>query len=410
METDRKSESHPGPVLPRLGGRRAWGIWLLTVVFVVFLFNVETMFSVVQGEIKSTLQLTTQQLTIIAGTYTWAFAVFQFFGGSLLDTFGSRKVLIPAFILVTLGVFIYGLAETYPMIILAQVVMALGACCGFVGAGYIGGVWFGMAAYGTMFGYTQTIVSASSAIQQPITNWLLEHTSYNHLFVCLGFFGLLLVVLAFLFMRNPVKVSSSGKNPVVIVFKDLGKIIKMPQIWIAAVWGGVSFGVHLAIGVVWAPEMYVDMGYTIDDGNIGSALSWAGLGIGSVFWPKWSDKIRNRKLPGLLGLLLMLVCVILVIYLRLPLWVMQIMMFLIGFGATAQMVSFMVGSDVAAGPLVGTSSAFLNAIMFICGGLMQNIPSMLEDKGHDVMFSPFVVAVIIGIIFVLTQKNTDKAK
>lgn len=401
------SNLKPASATPKLGGARAWWIWIIVVLFVLFLFNVQTMFSIVQGDIQSKLSLTTQELTIIAGVYTWAFAIFQFFGGAFLDSFGSRKVLIPAFILVTAGVFLYGLAKTYDLIILAQIVMALGACCGFVGAGYIGGVWFGMAAYGTMFGYVETASSLSSAVQQPITNAVMKHLTYNELFVYLGFFGVLLIILAFLFVKNPTKVQGGG-NPFKKVFGDLWQIIKFPQVWIAAIWGGIAFGLQLAVGVVWAPEMITHWGYSEAAGNLGSALCWAGLGIGSLFWPAWSTKTNNRRIPSLVGMFIVLIAFILVLYVKMPVWLDMVMMFLIGLGATAEMISFMVGSDVAKGPLVGTSAAFINAFMFIIGGILQNIPSALQAHHHSygVMFCPFVIVSAVAIILIFIQKET----
>lgn len=143
--TDTQRNLKPAAATHRQGGPMAWWVWILATIFVIYLFNVQTMFSDVQGDIQTHLKLDTWHLTLIAGIYTWAFAVFQFFGGAFLDCFGSRRVMIPAFIFVTAGVFLYGMAESYTVIILAQVLMALGACCGFVGAGYVGGVWFGMA-------------------------------------------------------------------------------------------------------------------------------------------------------------------------------------------------------------------------------------------------------------------------
>lgn len=388
-----------------MGGGRAWWIWAIVVIFVLYLFNVQTMFSVVQDDIQKNLHLTTSQLTLIAGVYTWAFAIFQLFGGAFLDSFGSRWVLIPAFILVTLGVFLYGIAEDFSLIIVAQIVMALGACVGFVGAGYIGGIWFGMAAYGTMFGYVETSSSFSSAIQQPITNWVLENLTYQEMFIRLGYFGCVLIILAFIFVRNPAKVSSQG-NPFAAVFKDLYQVVKLPQAWIAAIWGGIAFGLQLALGVVWAPVLITNAGYDTEAGNIGSALCWAGLGVGSLFWPRWSQATHNRKLPALIGMVLVLVCLILVIYVKLPLWLALVMMFLIGLGSTAEMIAFMIGADVAGGPLTGTSAAFVNAFMFIIGGILMNMPSNLQSGGHAVMFLPFVVAVAISIILIMIQKET----
>lgn len=395
----------------RLGGPMAWWIWILVTVFTIYLFNVQTMFSVVQGDIKSALNLDEYHLTLIAGTYTWAFAIFQFFGGAFLDCFGSRKVLIPAFIFVTAGVFLYGIATSYTVILLAQVLMALGACCGFVGAGYIGGVWFGMAAYGTMFGYVQVLSSLSSAIQQPITEGILAHLTYEKLFIYLGFFGVLLVVLAILYMRNPTPVQTH-KSPFKVVAQNLSQIVRMPQMWIAAMWGGIIFGLNLALGVVWTPKLFTEAGYTLGNGNLGSAILWLGLAVGSCFWPQWSNKIKSRKKPSIIGAIMIIVGLVLVIYVHMPLWLMVVMMFIIGMGATAHMLSFSVGGDVAGGPLVGTSSAFLNGIMFIFGGILQNIPSALHTHGASVqgMFTPYVIAAVIALIFIFIQKETAPQK
>ncbi len=398
------------PAKYRLGGPMAWWVWILVTVFTIYLFNVQTMFSVVQGDIKSALSLDESHLTLIAGTYTWAFAIFQFFGGAFLDCFGSRKVLIPAFIFVTAGVFLYGLATSYTVILLAQVLMALGACCGFVGAGYIGGVWFGMAAYGTMFGYVQVLSSLSSAIQQPITEGLLAHLTYEKLFIYLGFFGVLLVVLAILYMRNPTPVVTK-KDPFKVVADNLKQIVKMPQMWIAAIWGGIVFGLNLALGVVWTPKLFTEAGYTLDNGNLGSALLWLGLAVGSCFWPQWSNRIHSRRIPSIIGVLLMIIGLVGVIYIKMPVWLMVTMMFVIGMGATAHMLAFSVGGDVAGGPLVGTSSAFLNGIMFIFGGILQNIPSTLHSHGSGFhgMFAPYLIAAVIALVFVFIQKETAPA-
>lgn len=406
MSTNNIPESKlPQTARYRLGGGMAWWVWILATLFVIYLFNIQTMFSDVQDEIQGALHLDINHLTLIAGTYTWAFAIFQFFGGAFLDCFGSRRVMIPAIIFVTAGVFLYGLARSYEVILLAQVLMALGACCGFVGAGYIGGVWFGMAAYGTMFGYVQTLSSVGSAVQQPIIEWLLKHMTYNTLFIWLGFLGVVLVILAFIYMRNPEPVAIT-KNPFKVVGNNLLQIFKKPQMWIAAMWGGIIFGLNLALGVVWTPQIFSHYGH--DAGYIGTALLWLGLAAGSCFWPQWSNRIASRKKPSIIGALMIIAALVLLVYVAMPMWLMCVMMFVIGMGATAHMLSFSVGGDVAGGPLVGTSSAFLNGIMFIFGGILQNIPSSIESNGGSfhAMFFPYIIAAVIALIFIFIQKET----
>lgn len=396
----------PQSARSRLGGAMAWTVWILATLFVIYLFNIQTMFSDVQGDIQKHLALDVNHLTMIAATYTWAFAIFQFFGGAFLDCFGSRRVMIPAFIFVTAGVFLYGIADSYLMILLAQVLMALGACCGFVGAGYIGGVWFGMAAYGTMFGYVQTLSSVGSAVQQPVIEWLLKRMTYEQLFIYLGFVGIVIVVLGFVFMRNPEPVPVK-RNPFKVVGSNLLQIFKKPQMWIAAMWGGIVFGLNLALGVVWTPEIFKHYGYA-ESGYIGTAVLWLGLAAGSCFWPQWSNRIASRRKPSIIGVLMIIAALALLVYVKMPMWLMCVMMFAIGMGATAHMLAFSVGGDVAGGPLVGTSSAFLNGIMFIFGGILQNIPSSMSSSGHGfhMMFAPYIIAAAIALVFVLIQKET----
>ena len=105
---------------------------------------------------------------------------------------------------------------------------------------------------------------------------------------------------------------------------------------------------------------------------------------------------------------MMLIGLVAVVYVDMPLWLMYVMMCVIGMGATSHMLAFTIGGDVAGGPLVGTSSAFLNGIMFIFGGILQNIPSNLQSNGAGMhtMFLPFIVAAGIALVFVFIQKET----
>jgi hypothetical protein len=49
---------------------------------------------------------------------------------------------------------------------LSQLIIAVGACSGFVGAGYVGGQCFGMAKFSFMFGVVQFAASFFSAFNQ----------------------------------------------------------------------------------------------------------------------------------------------------------------------------------------------------------------------------------------------------
>lgn len=179
------SNSHnnmPAPP-PALSSTRAWLVWgvAVAVAFVIYYFAIQTGYSIVNPSIQKDLGLTSSQVGVIAAVYTWAYAVCQFFSGALLDRLGARKVLLPAVAFVTLGAFIFANAASFEILLLSQFVLALGACAGFIGAGYVGGQWFGMAKFSLMFGLVQFAASISSAFSQNLISWLLGFWSWQTL-------------------------------------------------------------------------------------------------------------------------------------------------------------------------------------------------------------------------------------
>ncbi|ASP17144.1 MFS transporter [Neisseria sp. 23W00296] len=212
-----------------LGGARAWTVWTIAVIFVVWLFNVQTGYAIVNNSVAKTLNLSIEQVGLIAATYTWVFAVAQLFSGALLDKLGSRKVLIPAIGLVILGVFLFAFAQSFEMLLLSQVVLAMGSCAGFVGAGYVGGVWFGMAKFGIMFGLVQLVAALSSAFGQTAFDFALSRWEWRAIITGFGVFGVLLLIAAVMFVHNPSEVEgekSGAGEFIASVFRSILEVLK----------------------------------------------------------------------------------------------------------------------------------------------------------------------------------------
>src|SRR6185312_8728035 len=190
------------PQVHPLGGFYAWLVWCIANVFVVYLFSVQTGYAIVNASIQKDVGLTVAQVATIAAVYTWAFAICQFFGGALLDRLGARMVLPVSIGLVTLGVFIFANANSYEMLLVSQFVLALGSCTGFVGAGYVGGKWFGMALFSFMFGLTQFVASFTSAFTQNLIEFALRHMEWRSLFNGVGIAGIVLLIVGAIYIKD----------------------------------------------------------------------------------------------------------------------------------------------------------------------------------------------------------------
>lgn len=405
----------------------AWWVWILAVTFVVFLFSFQTGYGIVSNSVQQTLGLTVVQVSSIAAVYTWAFALFQFFGGALLDRLGSRKVLPASIALVVAGVFIFANANSFEMLLLSQVVLAIGSCTGFVGAGYVGGQWFGMAKFSVMFGLVQMIAALTSAISQNVFEYALGQMDWRALFNLFGALGIGLLVLGIMFIRNPSPVvpqaNPSGDGFFVSVIKGMMEVAKIPHVWVAAVSGAFMFGSMLSLGVVWMPKLMAVHGLTPAMSTLGASMLWLGLAVGSPVITHWSDSARSRKVPIIAGAAVQLLCLAALLYLtNLGTGILMTLCFLFGFANAAHMLSFSTAADVVKPFQIGTSAAIVNGIMFILGGVLISRPGVRIGWGLEAGIEPrslelaqyaglpLMVALALALVMVVLMKETYPAQ
>jgi MFS family permease len=420
-----QSTAHPHPATDArahpLGGAYAWLVWSLATLFVVYLFSVQTGYAVVNSSIQKDVGLSVTQVAAIAAVYTWVFAIFQFFGGALLDRLGVRWVLPVSIALVTLGVFIFANARSFEMLLVSQFVLALGSCTGFVGAGYVGGKWFGMAAFSFMFGLVQFVAAFTSAFTQNLFDFALRFVEWRPLFNWVGISGLVLVAAGLLYIRDPEPIRGGTQGGIAgffsSVISSLVEVAKIPHVWIASIIGAIQFGTMLAFGVVWMPKLLGAHGLSSTIGTLGASMMWLGLAVGSIIVVKWSDIIRQRKLPLIVGTIVQLLALGALLYLGQvgPAFALT-MCFVFGFANAAHMLAFSTAADVVQPQQIGTSAAIVNGLMFIAGGLFIGAPGSrvgtaqaAGETGLDVAqyaALPLVIALVGALVLCFLMKET----
>ena len=409
-----------------LGGPMAWWVWALSVTFVVYLFSFQTGYAIVNPSVQRDVGLSIAQVGSIAAIYTWAFAICQFFGGALLDRLGARAVLPISIALVTVGILIFANATSYEMLVLSQVVIAIGSCTGFVGAGYIGGQWFGMAKFSFMFGLVQVVAALTSAFSQTLIDVSLSYMTWRNLFNFTAMFGALLFILGAIYIKNPTPVVSSASTGVgaffTSVIRSMVEVAKIGHVWIASLVGATAFGAMLGLGVVWAPKLLKVHGLSDFSANLGTSLLWLGLAAGSAVIPYWSDVIRRRKLPLILGSLVQLAALLMLFYLPMGAAAALTLCFIFGFANATHMLAFSTAADVVQPSQIGTSAAIVNGIMFILGGVLISRPGVRIGLGLEAGIEPgtlaaaqfagrpLLIALIIAVLLSFVMKETYPRK
>jgi predicted MFS family arabinose efflux permease len=409
------------PYAHPLGGVYAWLVWSIANIFVVYLFSVQTGYAVVNASIQRDVGLTVAQVATIAAVYTWAFAICQFFGGALLDRLGSRVILPVSIGLVTLGVFIFANAKSYEMLLISQFVLALGSCTGFVGAGYVGGKWFGMALFSFMFGLTQFVASFTSAFTQNLIEFALRHMEWRGLFNGVGLAGIVLLIIGAIYIRDREPVHGGMSDGIGAFFgsviHSMLEVAKIPHVWLASIIGAITFGTMLAAGVVWMPKLLQVHGLSPTISALGASMLWLGLAVGSVILVRWSDHIRQRKLPIIIGCVAQILTLIALLYLGdVGTAFALTMCFTFGFFNSAHMLSFSTAADVVKPELIGTSASIVNGLMFIAGGFFISAPGARIPEaqaagltglpGAQYAALPLVVALFVALVLSFFMKET----
>jgi MFS family permease len=405
-----------------LGGARAWLVWVLAVTFVVYYFSFQTGYAIVNPNVQKDIVLSVSQVAIVAAVYTWVFALCQFLSGALLDRLGAGKIIPASIALVTVGIFVFANAESYATLLLSQLIIAVGACSGFVGAGYVGGQWFGMAKFSFMFGLVQFAASFFSAFNQNLLSLALTKVPWRELFNFIGLFGIGLFILGALFIRNPTPIARASENFTTFfaaVAKGIIEVAKIPHVWVASAFGALSFGVMLGLGVVWAPKLLAVRGFDAATANRLASLLWLGLAAGCFVVPQCSDLIKSRKLPIIVCTIVQAVALALLLYLpELNLAAAMALCFAFGFGNAAHMLAFSTAADVVKPGQIGTSAAIVNGIMFIAGGIMISRPGVrigwaidagIEPKSLELaQYSarPLMLAIVVALAIAFAMRET----
>lgn len=367
--------------ISKLGGGQAWINWVLGVLFVVFVFTLQTGYAITNVAMSKDLGISLAQIGFIGTIYTFAFAIAQFASGSILDKLGTRWMLPIASAVVTLGAFLFAFAPGSKVLLLSQVLMAVGGSFGFVGAGFVGGKWFAPIKYGFMFCLVQFVASLSAIAGQASIGALIQNNSWNTIIQGMAIIGVILTIVMFIVMRDPVK---EGQVPMKWVglksFMDelhssLHEVMSIRDTWVNALIGGATFGSMLSLGVVWGPRFLISGGMDETAAFNVSSVMWLGLALGAPVFGWLSDFVKKRKTPMLFGCVVQTVAIIVILMqpsmspTEASVW-----FFIWGFMSGGSMLNFPIGADLVKPALIGTSAAVVNAIQFIIGGILMAIP------------------------------------
>ncbi len=375
--------------------RLRWTAFIIVGLAYVLSFFHRFAPAAISADLQQTFHASAAELGGLAATYFYVYMVMQIPTGILVDTMGSRRVVVFGGVIGAAGSLLFGMADTLAVASVGRLLIGLGVSVTFISMLKLNAAWFHDRHFATMTGVTILLGNVGSLLAAAPLAWVLAYYSWRTVFVSVGVFSLLLAVLAWLFVRNnpgeanlPSLRELDGKTAhpphtghwydgLLIILKNRAT---WPGLWVNL---GIS-GSLFAFGGLWAVPFLRDA-YGMDRAAATNhtTLLLAGFAIGAFFIGTLSDRLGRRKPVMMLGALGYCLCWM-PFALGLPLngFVGYAVFLVMGLCAPSFTLSWSCAKEVNPPALSGMATSVVNVGGFLGTAILQPLVGWAIDQAH----------------------------
>lgn len=383
---------------------RACLVWGLAALFYFYDNLLQISPSAMKPELSLAFAREAEQFGSLSAYCLYAYGLMQIPAGLLMDRFGPRRLFTLACAFCALGGLLFGVATTLWEAKFGRILIGVGASFAWIGCLKTITIWFPANRFAFMTGLTVTIGFLGAVFGLSTVSSAVAFFGWRESMQWGGVLGLLLSILLWLNMRDkPIQIPAEALslNSAELIEKNIAKqtqiktqkqtgkkvllgllqIIKNTQTWIAALYAGLMFVPTLAFGGLWGIPFLVEAhGFDRNTAGLCISLIYIGWVIGSPFWGLVSDTLRRRNPPMWIASIGTLLICVLVIYLNhLPIQILGVLLFALGFFSSGFILAFAVVQESNAPQNAGTAIGFTNALNTVFGAVAQPIIGKILD-------------------------------
>lgn len=355
-----------------------YGIFIVVLasLFYIYDYLLQASPGVITNELLRDFHLNAETLGMMSACFFYAYAPTQLLGGVLYDRFGPHIILTLMTAVCALGALSFALGDSIWHLSLGRALMGFGSAFAFVGILILISRWLPQKYFATGAGLLQSLGSVGAIIGQVPIAWVVSQHGWRNCFELLFWLGLLLTVILALFIRNWPKDMEHRKIEQVVarvsVWARLAIVFSKAQTYWIAIY---SFAIWIPVTVfatLWGiPYLAALYKISVTEASTLGMMVWLGIAVGSPAFGAWSSKINVRCKPLGVSALLALVTSLFILYVPMPLWMMYVVLFIFGMGASGQTLIFAVVKENNPESAEGTAMGFNNLAVVAGGAICQ---------------------------------------
>ncbi len=410
--------------------KTAWLVVLAASLFFFYEFIQLNLFNAIDVQLMQAFQLNAPQLGQLSSMYFYANALLLFPAGILLDRYSTKKLLLLAVVLCTVGTFAFGIAQTYLLAAAGRFIVGCGAAFCFLSCIRLASRWFPPSKMAFVTGIVVTMAMLGGLVAQTPFEILSNAIGWRNAVLIDAALGIF-VGLAILFLvqdRPPNSHEDSQAEKAHLqslgLWKSIGLVLSNKNNWFGGIYTsllnlpvfllGALFGIHYLVEVHHISSVQASYATT---------MFFVGVTLGSPAFGWFSDHIGRRVLPMIVGAVLSLIVMLILMYVPdLSLSTLIFLFFLIGFVTSSQVLSYPAIAELNPIALTSTAVSIASVSIMLSGAIFQPFFGWIMQlhwdhtvvdgvpmySAHDFLNAMMIMPVsfILGLIIAIMIKET----
>lgn len=362
-------------------------IWLIAVLFFLYECFLRVFPNTLSQDIIKSFNINAEQFALITSSFFISYAIMQTPVGILVQKYGIKKPLTIACGLCTFSVFLFTYSDTISLAILSRFIMGVGSSFAYISLLSLALNWFPRKHFGFFAGISQFLGSIGPLLAgAPLAIAVNKFSgNWNGVFFYVGVFGIFITLLTLFFVKN----KPTNESPVIYldVSKSLRKqtynLLKSSQILWIIIYTAVIYAAIPIIGAFWGTIYLQTKGFDKTTAAFLSACIWIGYSIGCPLIGKISDHM-NRRVPLMVfSAFCGFIFSILLLYYPSNNSIFLAICFIgVGLGASGQVLSFAITTEIVPEKLQTTFLGLNNTILMLSGAAISTfISTIIHVKG-----------------------------
>lgn len=410
----------------------AWAVVMTAALFFFYEFVQLNFFNSIDVPLMRDFNLDAVELGQLAAMYFYANALFVFPAGNLLDRYSTKKLLLFAVFICTVGTFMFGFAKTVQMASIGRFLVGIGASFCFLSCIRLASRWFPPHRMAFVTGTVVVMAMLGGLVAQTPFALLTEAAGgWRQAVIINASFGIFLLIAVIFIVRDrpPDAQEEALVDHQHLTRLGLWKCIKLaalnPQNWLGGLYTSFMNLPVFLLGALWGMHYLQTVHHTsLVEASYATTMFFVGVIIGSPVFGFISDWLERRVLPMIVGAILSIIIVsVLMVAPNLLLTHLIILFFLIGLTTSSQVLTYPTVAELNPIYLTSTAVAIESVCIMVSGFVFQpffgwvmehsgeqkmanGVPIYTaENFNHAMLIIPIAFLIALVIAFFIRETN-----